>query len=205
MVDREEHRARIARVAAEVIACEGVEAATVRRVSAAAGYSTSIVTYYFSGKHELLLAAYRSLDAELVGKIDAVLTRDPADLVGCLLCMTAADEVSIKRWRTYVALWGQAARDESWARQSRLDVESAISLIRDVICTRNGEMASSDALSRNLNAFVQGISVQALNDPARWSPQEIRETLEELVQKLVGPRTLADEGQRLQQLDRRRA
>jgi len=47
----------ITRVAAEVIACEGVEAATVRRVSAVAGYSTSIVTYYFADKHELLLAA----------------------------------------------------------------------------------------------------------------------------------------------------
>jgi len=32
--------------------------------------------------------------------------------------MTAAEEVSIDRWRTYVALWGHAARDESWAQQA---------------------------------------------------------------------------------------
>jgi TetR/AcrR family transcriptional repressor of bet genes len=193
-VDREEHRSRIAEVTAEVIAREGVEAATVRRIAAAAGYSTSIVTYYFADKHELLVAAYRALDKELRGKINAVLGRDPADLVGCLLCMTAAEEVSINRWRTYVALWGHAARDESWAQQERIDVESAISLIRDVIRTRNGEIASIDAMSRNLNAYIQGISVQALINPARWSRQEIQEAIEALVDKFVGSRT-APQGQ----------
>src|ERR1700742_2797180 len=148
-VDRKLQRARIAEVTAEVIAREGVEAATVRRISATAGCSTSIVTYYFADKHELLLSAYHSLNDELTGKIQTILARDPADLVGCLLCMTAADEVSFNRWRTYVALWGHAARDEAWAAREREDVASAISLIENVVRTRNGEIASIREMSRN--------------------------------------------------------
>ena len=46
---------KIAEVAVEVIACEGMDAATVRNIAARAGYSTTIITHYFNDKDELLL------------------------------------------------------------------------------------------------------------------------------------------------------
>jgi len=99
-------RARIAEVTADLIAREGYRAATVRRVAAELNCSTSIVTYYFSNKQELLVSAYTSLHDELYQKVAALLERDNADLVGLLLLMTAAEEVSFKRWRTYVSSLG---------------------------------------------------------------------------------------------------
>jgi AcrR family transcriptional regulator len=180
-------RARIAEVTADVIAREGINSATVRRIAAELNCSTSIVTYYFADKHELLISAYKSLHDELYEKVDAVLRRDQADLVGCLFCMTAAEEVSFKRWRTYVALWDQAARDERWAAKERQDVQIAIAKIEAVIFARNGNIENLRGIALDLNAFVQGISVQAMMDPEGWPTERLRSRIEAVIDKFLGP------------------
>jgi AcrR family transcriptional regulator len=180
-------RARIAEVTADVIAREGIDSATVRRIAAELNCSTSIVTYYFADKHELLVSAYKSLHDELYGKVDAVLQRDNTDLVGCLFCMTAAEEVSFKRWRTYVALWDQATRDERWAARERQEVEIAIAKIEAVIFARNGNIENLHGVAFDLNAFIQGISVQAMMDPKAWPTERLRSRIEAFVGKFLGP------------------
>ena len=59
--NHDERRRRIAAVTVEVIARDGLEAATVRRIATELGGPTKIVTHYFSDKHELLVWTYRSL------------------------------------------------------------------------------------------------------------------------------------------------
>lgn len=188
-VNHDEQRARIAEVTAQVIAREGVDAATVRHIAAVVGCSTSIVTYYFANKQQLLISAYGSLRDELYSKFDAIVERDPSDLTGCLLCMTAADEVSFNRWRTYVALWGHAARDQSWAAKECEDLDFALARIEAVIRARNGDIASIKEVTRDLNAFIQGISVQVLMNPESWPRAKIKATIERMVDKLLGVAT----------------
>ena len=185
-VNHDEQRARIAEVTAQIIAREGVDAATVRHIAAEVGCSTSIVTYYFANKQQLLISAYKSLHDELYSKFDAIVARDPSDLTSCLLCMTAADEVSLNRWRTYVALWGHAARDQSWAAKECEDLDFALARIEAVIRTRNGDIASIKEVSRDLNAFIQGISVQVLMNPESWPREKIKATVERMVDRLLG-------------------
>ena len=59
VVDHDARRAELARIAADVIAAEGVEAATVRAIARAAGFSTKVVSHYFQDKRALLLMTYR--------------------------------------------------------------------------------------------------------------------------------------------------
>ncbi len=180
-------RVRIAEVTADLIAREGYKAATVRRVAAELNCSTSIVTYYFASKQELLVSAYTSLHDELYPKVFALFERDSADLVGLLLLMTAAEEVSYKRWRTYVSFWDLATRDQRWATKARQDIEFAVSRIEAAVFARNGQREDLHERAQDLNAFIHGISVQALMNHEAWPMEKLRLRIERFVDHLLGP------------------
>lgn len=186
-VDHDDRRRRIAEVCVDVIGREGLEAATIRRIAAEVGFSTTIVTHYFADKQELLVWAYRALAEEAEAHFHSVTERDPADLVGSLLAMTAADEVGLRRWRAYVAFWDRASRDPVFAAEQRMRIEGALGRIAQVVRARNGERADVARVSRLLNAVVQGISVQALVDRESWSFEQIRSALAHQVETVLGP------------------
>ena len=50
VVNHEERRQQIARIAADLISSVGLDAMTMREIAAAAGFSTTIVTHYFANK-----------------------------------------------------------------------------------------------------------------------------------------------------------
>jgi len=186
-VDHAERRQRIAAVAADVIAREGLDAATVRRIAAAVGYSTTIVTHYFASKDRLLMQAYRFVAQQASERFDQVVAQDPGDIVGSLLSMTAADDSSRRGWRVYIAFWQKAGPDPAFAAEQRRWIEVALDRIEQVLRVRHGERADLKSVAQWLNALVQGISVQALFDEASWSPEQIREVLQRQVRMLLGP------------------
>ena len=121
--DHDKRRREIADVAVRLIAREGLEAVTVRRIAAEVGYSTTVVTHYFKNKHELLLWTYRTLgEAGQEGR-EYGTPDDPPDLLGYLMAMSAASETNRAYWRTYVAIWDHSLLDaqisaelNSWTR-----------------------------------------------------------------------------------------
>jgi AcrR family transcriptional regulator len=189
--DHDERRRRIAEVTVEVIAREGLNAATIRRIAKELGGPTKIVTHYFSDKRELLLWAYRSLAEQGQRLVNDVVARDPTDLVGSLFAMTAAEESGVLLWRVYVAFWDRAARDSVIAELQRMHMDLAIERIAEIIRARNGDRSDLQSVSQRLNALVQGISVQALIDKERWSPERIRGTLADEVELVLGRPTTA--------------
>ena len=110
-LDHDERRRRIAEVVVDVIASEGLDAATVRRIAAAVGYSTTVVTHYFADKHDLLLSAYHIMSEIASGSIPKDYRRDPTDVVGYLISMSALDNADLAYWRTFIAIWDRSLRD----------------------------------------------------------------------------------------------
>ena len=186
-VDHEERRRRIAEVAIDLIAREGLEATTIRRIAAEVRCSTTVVTHYFSDKDQLLLWAFRALGQQAWAHVDAVIARDPTDLVGALVAMAAVDQKVLSSWRAYVAFWERAARDPVLAELQRASMDMALQRIEQVIRARNGERRDIAGASRLLNALVQGISVQALADPERWTAEQIGGALAHEDEMLLGP------------------
>jgi AcrR family transcriptional regulator len=107
----DERRHRIAEVAANVIAREGLEAATVRHIAAEVGFSTTIVTHYFADKHELLRCAYQFVANHGFRRLDQLLARNPGDLVGSLVSLAPMDDEMRRGWGVYIAFWEMAKRD----------------------------------------------------------------------------------------------
>ncbi len=185
-VDHDERRRRIAQVTVDVIAREGLEAATIRRIAAELGGPTKIVTHYFADKQELLVWAYRSLAEQSERYLTEVIARDPTDIVGALMAMTAVDESQTLLWRVYIAFWDRAARDPFFAELQRTQINLALKRIAEIIRARNGEREDVESVSQRLNALVQGISLLALADRERWSPERVRGALADEVEVVLG-------------------
>jgi TetR/AcrR family transcriptional repressor of bet genes len=182
-VDHDERRRRIAEVTTAVIAREGLEAATIRRIAAELGGPTKIVTYYFADKQKLLQFTWEHLAREFFEQVAA---QKSTDIVGALMAMAAADDRSIARWRVYVAFWERAARDADFADLQRRHLDGALRLIGDIVLSLGVAPDEVDRTSLLLNALVQGISVQALADQQRWSAERIRGALSDQVEMLLG-------------------
>ncbi len=195
-VNHEERRQQIAEITAGVIAREGLEAATLRRISAEFGGHTRVVTYYFPDKYELLRFTWEHAAQQHLGSL-----RDDrsASLVDALLDMTACDERRAVRWRVYVAFWELAAREPESAERQRRHLSEVLRRIGDMIRVTDPAIEDVEHISLSLNALVQGISLQALVDPNRWPADRIRAALAEQVEMLLE----RERGRRVSSMSRR--
>lgn len=183
---QEDWRQKVGDAVVDIIAREGLGAATVRRIAAEIGYSTAIVSHYFSDKDEVLLSAYRSFAECASTRFDEVAGRDPADLVGYLLSMNLLDPTDLALWRAYVAIWDKALRNEVFATELRSWLELGLARIEIFIKTRNPDCAQPRKIAARLLALIQGISIQMLFGLELWSPQEVRRVMETEVEALLG-------------------
>ena len=118
-LDQDARRREIAHIAMDLIAREGLEAATVRRIAAEVGFSTTIVTHYFADKQELLLWAYRAVDEWARERFDEAMASEPVDLAAYLLSMCAVRDADRVNWRPLLGIWDRALRDPAFAAFAR--------------------------------------------------------------------------------------
>lgn len=179
IVDHGERRAELAEAVWRLASREGLEALTVRRVAAEAGWSTGALVHYFSDKEELLLFAFETTADRVGRRMAAAAERltDPLELVrACLLeglPLDAERRAEVRVWFTFLGLaltrprLARAQRDayRLWRGKLAADLRSAQEqgrIAADVDC--DGEAAA-------LVALADGLAVQASFEP-RAMPSE---------------------------------
>ena len=187
-VDYEERRRKIAEITADVIAHEGVDAATVRRIASQAQSSTTFITNYFADKRELLLSAYRLISVDALARFEQKTLQGPADILESLVSLTAIDDDNWRGWRVYIAFWEKAIRDpvlaseqQYWVANSRLYVEQAL----EAGYGRGGDI---EGAARLVIALIHGISIQVMFDKTSWSRESIRSALARQLELVLGRR-----------------
>jgi len=183
--DHDERRRAIARVAMGLIAREGLEAATVRRIAAEAGFSTTIVTHYFADKQELLLWTYRAVDECARERFERAMAQRPVDLVSYLMSMCAVDEADRVTWRPLIGIWDRALSDPDFASELHGWIDTALARIAVIVRMLDSGCADPNKVARRLLAMVQGISLQALFDRDSWSDGAVREAFADEVELLL--------------------
>src|SRR5262245_61641250 len=113
VVDHAARRAEVAAVAADLIAQRGLDV-SVRDVAAAGGWSTTVVTHYFTSKRDLLLHAYRSAGAATEQRMSGA-----DDLRTLCEAILPLDEPRRRTWQTWFAFWGAAVADADLADLQR--------------------------------------------------------------------------------------
>jgi len=179
--DHDQRRRDVARIAADLIATGGLAAATHRRIAEASGCSTTVVSHYFTDKHDLVKTTYAEVGDRVTARLQAAAdSTDP--LLSILEALLPLDEDRIRDWRLLFTFLGLAVTDTELTAQQRSRATAARIRIEQAITAeqRAGRLRKdidAEAAGRLLLAVVLGIGMQALFDPAEWADDHIRDTV----------------------------
>lgn len=194
--DHEQRRREVARVAAELVATGGLAAATHRRIAAARGCSTTVVSHYFADKQDLIAAVYAEVGNRVTSRL-ADASASPAPLVAVLEALLPLDEDRVVDWRLLFAFLGVAVTDPNLTAEQRSRVAAVRTRIEQAITAeqhtgRLPEDCDAEMVASVLLAVVLGIGIQALFDPAYWTQARIQETLNRALADLRPPTERSD-------------
>lgn len=120
-LDHDQKRFEIAGIAARIIAEEGLEALTTRRLARAMESSIGAVTHYFGSKAAIVLAAFDWSNSRIAARLQDATGGEPRieDLLPLIAATLPHDAQSRIEWRVRLSLWSHAATDADSARLLR--------------------------------------------------------------------------------------
>ena len=178
VVDHAERRAELVDAAWRVIAADGLEAATVRRIAQAAGCTTGLVTHYFDSKDDMLVAALREVHRRAgqrmirhVGGADI-----EAVLLEVILDALPMDEDRQLEWKVWLAFWGRAAADERLRQEQQRRYAEWRGLLGKLLRrARPDDTAADRRTAVDLIAgAIDGLGIQATLEPAKFTDARLR-------------------------------
>jgi AcrR family transcriptional regulator len=192
-------RQRILTAAWHVIASEGIQSVSMRRVARAAGSTTGLITHYFKDKDELVTRAYRTvLDRMLADAAQRIAA--PGTVTERLLAAVEAIEPTDPQMRQWTVVllnfWAQAAFNPAFARYCQQDYRRWRRLIgravRDGIAS--GELRRETdvrTLCDLLTLVSDGFSVGITLTPRLYPRRHREAVLRRLLRPYVVPLTSA--------------
>lgn len=176
-IDHDKRRHDIAALTIDLVAREGIEAATIRRIAAEASCSTTAITHYFADKQELLVCAFTILAEEGEAQFEEAVQRHPADPIAPLLTLVPWNPVNVRRWKAYLAFWDQGARDAELASALARSTDVGLTFVRRLLARLFEHNADVETAAQLLNALIQGLALQMLVDPNRRDEASVRKVL----------------------------
>jgi TetR/AcrR family transcriptional repressor of bet genes len=173
IVDHEQRREELAAAVWRLASRDGLDAVTIRSVSAEAGWSTGALHHYFSDKEELLLFAFKTV-ADRVGRRVATAraeSGEPLELARALLAIgLPLDDERRDETRLWFAFLGLALTRPPLARAQRLAYRAWRRQVADALRDAQGqgdidETVDVEREAAGLVALVDGLAVQASFDP----------------------------------------
>ncbi len=162
----------------------GMERTTVREIAIRAGVTPGLIRHYFSGKDELVQAAYRQYVEQLAAyaeKAVAVAGDDPVAKLAAFITGTLSppvvDQTSLSLWagfigtvRTHAAMAEDVHR-EGYAHYRAL----AETLINEALAAKGRKTARAECarLGIMLNALIDGLWLEGSLSPNEFLPKAI--------------------------------
>ena len=174
-VDVVQRRARVAAAARAVIARDGLDAASVRRVAAEAGSSTTVVTHYFADKQALLAAAvedaYRAVAVRMAAHVHAG-PGGVTTLRAVLLEALPLDAERAAEARVLMAFWSMAVAHPVLREVQGAGYRKWRELVARLLAeaAERGEVAAdldTGSIGEQLMCLVDGLLMQGSLEPDR--------------------------------------
>jgi AcrR family transcriptional regulator len=183
IVDHDLRRIAIVEATCDVIAAEGLEAATMRRIAQRTGSTTGLVTHYFDSKRDLLLAALRSVHRAAGRRMLAAVER--GDRVHRSAVEAVIEEAlpldpgRLREWRVWLAFWAQASLDDELRREQHHRYDEWREMLEAVLRS-DGRKVDVDVLI----AVIDGVGTRAALDIDEFPPER---QLAIVAEVLAGP------------------
>ena len=188
VVDHAQRRRELVAATWAVVAAEGIEAATVRRIAEEAGCTTGRITHYFADKEEVLVAALRQVH-RAAGKrmLAAIGQRSGLEALRAVLAEALPlDQERILEWRVWLAFWGSAATSTSLQAEQHQRYREWRGLLKRVLATAQlSADIDLDRLVDQIVALVDGFGLQGVLDPQDPQPEQLASRLNGAVDALI--------------------
>ena len=188
VVDHAQRRRELVAATWAVVAAEGIEAATVRRIAEEAGCTTGRITHYFADKEEVLVAALRQVH-RAAGKRMLAATGRRSGLEALRAVLAEAlplDQERVLEWRVWLAFWGSAATSASLQAEQHQRYREWRGLLKRVLATAQlSADIDLDRLVDQIVALVDGFGLQGVLDPQHPQPEQLASRLNGAVDALI--------------------
>src|SRR5215472_1494961 len=186
----------------------GHDGLSIRTISAQAGVSVGLINHHFPNKDELVAAAYRYINAELVGGMQAAVARagnsPQARMRAFLEAWFSAPSLDADALAVWVVFWGLYRHSRLIQRVHRETYQDYVNLLRGMLA----ELLPAARTSRSsrgrrgvhsvatppvdlrlaaigLTALLDGLWLEWCLEPGRFRPAEAVELCEAWVAQLV--------------------
>ena len=177
-VDHEHRRRSLVEASWDVIAREGLEGVTLRKVAATANCTTGRITHYFSGREELILSALRAAFEDSETRMNAILesNRDPqARLREIAMEALPLDSHRLREWRVWMVFWAAATSNHDLAIENTRRIKAWRNLLAQLIAEKPGvEAADPASQAFALASLIDGLGIQICLSSSRSSLRETR-------------------------------
>lgn len=192
LVDVESKRSDLVVASLQVIAREGLEAASLRRIAAQAGCTTGQLTHYFPGREALLIetlrAAHFAAAARMLQAVKGAVT-PAARLEGVVWESLPLDAVRLREWKVWLAFWSAAARDVALAAENARRYDEWRDLLETLTAPFHNDALEIRRAASALMALIDGYGVRlTLLDGAALAAQAARAELGAHLDQLTGGR-----------------
>ncbi|KIQ18453.1 TetR/AcrR family transcriptional regulator [Rhodococcus sp. MEB064] len=190
LVDHDERRRAIAAATWRLIASKGIDAANMRDIAAAAGYTNGALSHYFSGKDEIVRAAFE-LVSEATDERAASVAGDAKGLAALrVLCMEVMPTTAetVLEARIAVSLWHRAMYDQHLEDANRRTLEHwRLSMSQHLDDARElheiGDIDVALTVEQLLN-MTMGMQVLGVLTPERTSPTRQIAMVDDFIDRL---------------------
>ncbi|MFD8258422.1 TetR/AcrR family transcriptional regulator [Streptomyces griseoluteus] len=181
--DHEARRRDVSAAVWQVMATRGFAGLTLRAVAAELGATTGLLTHYFPTKRALVEYALDLLEQRTLARPRRSTGPGLAALRDALLDILPLTPEATDSNRVWVASWDTALADPAiGADHARKYAEGRARLAERVAAAQAlGELSPGDPdrIAAGAQAFVLGLVVQSLLDPARFPPERQTELLDD--------------------------
>ncbi|WP_328785540.1 TetR family transcriptional regulator [Streptomyces canus] len=190
--DHEARRRDVSEAVWQVMATRGFAGLTLRAVAAEVGATTGLLTHYFPTKHALVEYALDLLEQRTVSRPRRQAGEGLAAVRDALLDILPLTPEATDSNRIWVSSWDTALSDPvlstGYARkyaQSRDRLTERVAAAQELDELPPGDPAD---IAAGAQAFVLGLVVQVLFDPAAFPPQRQVELLDDYLAALTASR-----------------
>lgn len=178
VVDHQKMRTQLAEIVCWSITHNGLENTTLRELAKAAGCTTGLITHYFPNKNALLIAAIKYATSNQLTRMEKAAKQNPLDLLSIFsrnLLLLEDDKIAMNVW---LALWNQSSINTELAAVQREIHREYLVFFQHTLTTASvvSDKETALAQSERLLAFINGISIQVLQDINHWPvDRQVRE------------------------------
>lgn len=187
IVDHDARRRELIEASWQVIATEGLEGVTMRKIASEAGCTTGRLTHYFADREALILASLRTSYDVTGDRARASVANDTdnkAKLLRFAEEMLPADDERLREWKVWIAFWSAATVDKTLAVENDARHDAWADELADLI--KDAAPASKARQEADLLiGLINGVGLHAAVNPTKENLVRARELLQAHIEKLT--------------------